>query len=104
MFLSLLLPLVIPMMLGLIVNEGYSFTQRAAVEVINVELSVFTYLFINGLVALVSATFNTYFLMMTPIFALILLIIPIMLIACLVAAAIAFQGEEFRYPLIIRFF
>jgi uncharacterized Tic20 family protein len=100
---SLILPLAISIIIWLCISDDHLFAKRAIVEVINVQLSLLIYLLVNFLLAVLSLFIYSYLVIMTPIFLLIPLFVPMMVMAALLAAFLALGGQEFRYPLIIRF-
>jgi uncharacterized Tic20 family protein len=104
---SLALPLVIPIIIWISIGKTYLFVKQAVVEVFNVYLSFLCYLSIIVLIAIsidkISLSLiNWYALSMKVIFPIMIYILYLLLVP-VIAAIDSFQGQEFRYSLIIRF-
>jgi uncharacterized Tic20 family protein len=104
---SLALPLVIPIIIWISIGNTYLFTKQAVVEVFNVYLSFLCYLSIIVIIAVLVdkislSLIDGYALSMAAIGSL-SFFSPGMLIATMTAVIKACTGQEFRYPLVIRF-
>ena len=76
------------------------YVRRHAAEALNFQLSVLLYAFVLGLAAIVGLLFGAAGLLLIPL--LIVLAVAWFALIC-IAAVKAGEGEEYRYPLTIRF-
>jgi uncharacterized Tic20 family protein len=106
MLASLALPPIISIVIWVRIDKSYLFAKTAVVEVFNVYLSFLCYLLIILLIGMLFTKVPRSLTEELPIYYLFGYMILFMIftfVSAIQAMIKAFKGQEFRYPLIIRF-